>query len=85
MKNIIMRFLAEILEMVCVLLIAAGGFIGLGQALEANGIDIPTAIITVPLGIIGGFVVATIFLGIPFLLLRINKNLEDIKEILLQK
>lgn len=76
MAKIIVRFITVVLELAAVLFLIGGGVVGLSYAIEYDELEL--AIITVPLGVLAGFIVATIVLGVPLLILRINQNLEEI-------
>lgn len=80
MAKLIVRFMAVVLELATVLFLIGGGVAGVGYAIKDNDLEPWLALITIPLGVAGGFVVATILLGIPLLILRINQNLEEINQ-----
>jgi ABC-type sulfate transport system permease component len=82
MAKLIVHFMTVVLELAAILFVIGGGVAGLGYSINEDNLDIASAFITVPLGVAGGFIVATIVLGIPLLILRINQNLEDISETL---
>lgn len=80
MAKLIVRFMTVVLELATVLFLIGGGVVGFGYAIKDNDLEPLLALITIPLGVTGGFVVATILLGIPLLILRINQNLEEINQ-----
>lgn len=80
MAKLIVRFMTVVFELAAILFVIGGGVVGFGYSMKEDSLDIASSIVTVPVGIIGGFIAATIVLGIPLLILRINQNLEEINE-----
>ena len=75
MAKLIIRFMNFVIGFWAGLFMICGGVGGLLYALD----DDPwLMMIYIPLGLIAGFISATIVLGIPLLALRINQNLEEI-------
>ena len=77
MSKIIIRFLNFVLELSAVLIVIGGG---LSVVFYKGYYSVPDIMLFFPIGAIAGFIIATIILGIPLLLLRINQNLEEINE-----
>lgn len=77
MSSIIIGFMNIAINIIAVLLIISGGIIGFLLGMEENPF---LTILTIPLGLLAGLAIATIFLGVPLLALRINQNLEEIKQ-----
>lgn len=78
MAKLIVRFMTIVLELAAIFFTIGGGTLGLGYAISEPDLNPALVVISFPLGIAGGFIVSTIVLGIPLLILRINQNLEEI-------
>ena len=63
------------MELVAIIFVIGGGLAGLSAAIEEN---IWLAIVFIPLGLLGGFIMATITLCIPILILQMNNNIAEI-------
>ena len=77
MINIVVKFLEAILSLAAVLIVGGFGIAGFAVSYSKSS-DVVLAIIVAGLGLVVGFVVAATTLGIPMLLLQINRNLESI-------
>lgn len=75
MTDLILRFMNTIIGFAAGAFVIGGGLCGMLYVLDE---DPWLMIFYVPLGLIIGLIAATIILGIPLLVLRINQNLEEI-------
>ena len=77
MITAIVKFLEAILSIAAALIVIGFAIVAFGAA-YSNGSGGLLALIAGALGSLAGFIAAAIILGIPMLLLKINRNLESI-------
>lgn len=78
MTKLMVTFLTFILEGAAIIFLVVGGYGGYVFAIENNPESIGSMLIYSSIGVVIGFMIATITLGVLSIILRINQNLEDI-------
>lgn len=84
MINVVVKFLEAILTFVAAVLVIGCGIAGFAIS-HSNSISTPISFLFAGLGLIVGFIVSAIALGIPMLLLQINRHLESIRSLLTEQ